>query len=121
LDEEIVYGSSMLDAYEAESKQARDPRIVFAQSATDMILQHVLYYDKVATAPHNRSVLVDTDEQLFVSYLAAPTDGIEGDLPKDFLEILSASRDLIVSRLGRFAANPQIRPKYMNGPGDITT
>jgi hypothetical protein len=112
MDEDVVFGSSIIEAYEAESKLARDPRVVFAKSAADLMLHHVVYYDKVQTSPHNRSVLVDADDQLFVSYLEAPTDGCDGEIPEDFRRLLGEFRDLIIARLAKFAADPRIRPKY---------
>ena len=106
MDEDVVFGRSIIEAYEAESKLARDPRVVFAKSAADRMLHHIVYYDKVQTSPHNRSVLVDTDEQLFVSFLEAPTDGCDGEIPEEFRQLLAEFRDLIISRLAKFASAP---------------
>jgi hypothetical protein len=112
MDEDVVFGSSIIEAYEAESKLARDPRVVFAKSAADLMLYHVMYYNRVRTSPHNRSVLVDADAQLFVSYLEAPTDDCDGEIPGEFRQSLEQFRDLIIARLTRFVSDPRIRPKY---------
>ena len=111
MDGEVVFGNGILEAYEAESKLARDPRVVFAKSGADLMLSHLAYYAKVSETPHNRHILVDSDSQIFISYLAVPTDGLE-ELPQEFLDVLVVHRDLIADRLRTFAANPQIRPKY---------
>jgi hypothetical protein len=111
MDDDVVFGDGVLEAYEAESKLARDPRVVFAKSGRDLMLSHLAYYARVRETPHNHSILFDSDSQLFINYLVVPTDDMEG-LNQDFLDVLVHHRDLIAARLQKFAENPQIRPKY---------
>jgi hypothetical protein len=38
MDEDMVYGKGLLDAYDAECKLARDPRVVLAPAAMDLCI-----------------------------------------------------------------------------------
>jgi len=111
MDDDLVFGKGLIDAYEAEAKLARDPRIVLAQSAMDLIHHHLAYYASVAESPHNTALLVDADGQMFVNYLYLPVDGAEG-LPKEFAQGIERHRDLIIERLQEFSADPGIWSKY---------
>jgi type VI protein secretion system component VasF len=111
MDDDMVFGKGLLDAYEAETKLARDPRVVLAQSAMDLVHHHLAYYAKVSEAPHNTALLVDADGQMFVNYLYLPVDGVEG-LPEAFIQDIKRHRDLIVERLQEFSGEPSIWSKY---------
>jgi hypothetical protein len=111
MDEDMVFGKGLLDAYEAESKLARDPRIVLAPAAMDVVHHHLAYYAKIAETPHNTSLLVDSDSQMFLNYLFFPLDG-EEEISQQFLYDLKCHRDLIQDRLKEFASNPGVWPKY---------
>jgi hypothetical protein len=54
---------------------------------------------------------VDSDSQLFLNYLYLPIDGAEG-IPADFRKDLESHRELILTRLKEFSANPGIWSKY---------
>jgi hypothetical protein len=112
MDEDVVYGNSIIDAYEAESQLACNPRVVFAKSAVEPILSHLLFYANVDISPQNRHVMVDSDSQLFVNYLATPTDDVEY-LPAEFLASITQHRDLIAERLVEFSGIPAIWSKYV--------
>lgn len=111
MDEDVVFGAGLIDAYQAESKLARDPRVVLAPSAMDLIHHHLAYYANVSESPHNFALLVDADSQMFVNYLWLPVDGAEG-LPGQFTSDIERHRDLIVDRLNEFAQDPGIWSKY---------
>jgi hypothetical protein len=114
MDDDVVYGKGLLDAYDAESTLARDPRIVLGPSAMAQVHTHLAWYDEVATAPHNEHLLVDSDSQMFVNYLAIPIDGLEPSdpLPSEYHDDLAKHRDLIVSRLQEFTKAPPLWSKY---------
>lgn len=114
MDEDVVYGKGLLDAYEAETQLARDPRVVLSPSAMAQVQDHLAWYGKVDFAPHNEHLLVDSDSQMFVNYLGIPIDGLEPDdaLPSEYLGDLEKHRDLIVSRLQEFSEVPTLWSKY---------
>jgi len=71
MDDEIVYGSALLEAYDAEQSIARDPRVVIATSARSYVRKQFKFYADPAEAPQNQVLLSDVDEQVFVNYLGA--------------------------------------------------
>jgi hypothetical protein len=111
LDDDVAFGQGMLDAYEAESKLARDPRVVLAAPAMDLIHHHLAYYADVSESPQNVSLLVDADSQMFVNYLYLPVDGAD-ELSGDFVSHIEHHRELIVARLSTFSLNPSVWSKY---------
>jgi len=113
MDEDVVYGNGLLAAYEAETKLARDPRVVLSPSAMAQVQNHLAWYGEVDFAPHNEHLLVDSDSQMFVNYLAIPIDGLEpGGLPSEYLDDLKKHRDLVVSKLQEFSQEPALWSKY---------
>lgn len=114
MDDDVVYGKGLLDAYDAEHTRARDPRIVLGPSAMAQVHTHLAWYSSVDWAPHNEHLLVDSDSQMFVNYLAIPIDGWQaGDqLPAEYQNSAGKHRDLIVSRLKKFAQAPPLWSKY---------
>ncbi len=111
MDEDMVFGKGLLDAYETESKLALDPRVVLAPTATDLVHHHLLYYSNVAETPHSTSLLVDSDAQLFLNYLIFPIDDAD-EIPEQFLSDLKLHGELIRSCLKEFASDPKVWPKY---------
>jgi hypothetical protein len=111
MDDDVAFGKGLLDAYEAESTLARDPRVVLAPSAMDLVHHHLAYYANVSESPQNFTLLVDSDSQMFVNYLYLPIDGEDG-LPEEFASDIEQHRDLITSRLKEFSGNPTIWSKY---------
>jgi hypothetical protein len=114
MDDDLVYGNGLLDAYAAEATLARDPRVVLGPSAMSEVHTHLAWYAKVAIAPHNEHLLVDSDSQMFVNYLAIPIDGLQRgeQLPADYLDQLKEHRALILSRLEEFSSAPTLWSKY---------
>jgi hypothetical protein len=111
MDDDVVFGKGLLDAYDAETTLARDPRVVLAPSAVDLIHHHLAYYANMSETPHNSSLLVDADSQLFVNYLYLPVDGAE-ELPDEFALGVERHRNHIIDRLQRSTGTPAIWSKY---------
>jgi hypothetical protein len=111
MDEDMVFGKGLLDAYEAESKLARDPRVVLAPAAMDLVHHHLVYCSDVSGTPHNDALLVDSDSQMFLNYLFSPIDGAE-EIPNSFIDDLKLHGELIRNCLKEFDSDPGIWPKY---------
>jgi hypothetical protein len=109
MDDEIVFGDALIEAYETEQTAARDPRIVVSKSAQAHVRQHFGFYGHPADSPHNEVLLKDVDGQLFVNYLGAAYDE-EPELP-DWSKILQHQRAVEAS-LDKFKENPPIWSKY---------
>jgi hypothetical protein len=69
IDDIAVFGDALNEAYEGESKLARDPRLLLTESAVEVTKHHLSYYAPPANAPHVRCVLHDYDDQWFLDYL----------------------------------------------------
>ena len=109
VDEYCVFGKGLLEAYEGESSQARDPRIVLASSARDRVAGHLEYYARSAGAPQNRELLRDVDGQWFLNYLDAIH--IAGD-DQPFLDELRKHKASVEARLNEFRQRPTVFAKY---------
>jgi hypothetical protein len=111
MDEDMVFGKGILEAHAAESKLARDPRVVLGPAAMDLVHHHLVYYATVSETPHNTCLLVDSDGQLFLNYLFFPIDGAE-EIPEQFLNDVKHHGELIRGCLRQFASDPAVWPKY---------
>jgi hypothetical protein len=110
VSDELVFGDGLLQAHEAETQLARDPRIVLAKSALTSIEKHMCYYSSVRSSPHNYHLLADSDKQVFVNYLMVPLDGSPGNEHHE--HGLKKHRDHIKENLERFQDRPRIWNKY---------
>ncbi len=110
MDEDVVFGSGLLEAHDAESNLARDPRIILAPSALERVEQHLCYYGHIKETPHDLYLLEDVDNQVFLNYLWIPLD--EGEPDPDYWINLRNHKKEIEANLGRFRDNPRIWSKY---------
>lgn len=108
MDDEIVFGDALIDAYTAESTLARDPRIVLAKSVYPYLKQHLKYYASPAESPHNRVLLRDVDDQIFVNYLGAIFD----DLSDPRLGELENHKKVVEEKLQQYKNEPPLWGKY---------
>ena len=109
MDNEIVFGDALMEAYDTEQSMARDPRIVLAKSAKQLVRKHLKFYGKVKDSPQHDTLLLDTDGQWFIHYLGVlnEDDPSEVDLTR-----LEAHKALAEARLHSFANQPTIWSKY---------
>jgi hypothetical protein len=111
MDENIVFGPALVEAYEAERSAARDPRIILAQSAIQAMNTHLQRYPEVRRSPQFDEVLRDADSQLFVNYLYDVVQ-FESDMGSPETRFLEQHRQIVSERLRTFAAQPRIWSKY---------
>jgi hypothetical protein len=109
LDNEIVFGDALLDAYNAESTLARDPRIVLADSVRPYVDRHFRFYGNPAESPHNDVLLKDVDGQLFVNYLGTLFDE-EPDAPR--YGELQKHKAVVEAKLRQYKNQPSLWSKY---------
>jgi hypothetical protein len=110
IDDITVFGGALSQAYNAESRLARDPRIVLAKSAVDAVKQHLEYYGDPLHAPQTRELLCDADGQWFVNYLQCVLYVAEdyGPFYDEFLRHKQATE----AKLKEFKGMPSIFAKY---------
>ncbi len=104
VDDDIIFGPALMEAYRAEQKLAVYPRVILCDSAEGPF-----------RGPwQNRKVpgvLVDSDRRVFIDYLdgtvmiAYPDD-------RPFTEFLEGHKAAVVAKLKEFADKPYIRAKY---------
>jgi hypothetical protein len=111
MDDEIVFGKALLEAYDAERNRARDPRIVLAPSAELLVERHLEWYSHKSFAPHNHALLRDADGSLFVNYLDQ-TVLMAVNEAGPFLEELTMHRDRVTEKLQRYRGDPRVWSKY---------
>jgi len=114
MDDVTIYGVGLIDAYEAESKQAKYPRIILTKSAEAMFME----IDKGFQAQkrdnylsHNylkRYLYRDSDGLLFLNYLESINIADE-----PFLNELENHKEMIEKRLQEYYDKPDILEKYV--------
>jgi hypothetical protein len=109
MDDIAVYGSGLIEAYEAETTLARDPRIVLGPSAQKAVNQHLQYYGRGSHAPQNQDLLKDSDGQYFVHYMNTLI-GEEGEICQ---RELTRHKKQIELKLAEYRHRPPVWSKYL--------
>jgi len=103
IDEDIVFGSALIETVEAE-KMAVFPRVIICPEAKK-------YFRPNWNEKGVNDLLVDSDDMIFIDYLKA-TVMIAYPDDRAFTEFLDGNKDCIETNLKRFYNNPYIRSKY---------
>ncbi|HEY8036875.1 MAG TPA: hypothetical protein VIF37_14940 [Methylobacter sp.] len=114
MDDVTIYGIGLIDAYEAESKQAKYPRIILTESAEVMFREidkgfQTQNFDNYTS--HNylsRYLNRDCDGLFFLNYLESINIA---DNP--FLEVLEQHKTVIEDRLKKYHDESDILEKYV--------
>lgn len=105
MDEDVVLGPALLEAYKIEREKARDPRIVLSPGAAAMAKGHVSSSEQ-GDPFYSSWLLEDSDGQSFVSYL----------MPRVLLgkngKTLLTHKTIVERNLERFRTDPYIWSKY---------
>jgi hypothetical protein len=110
IDDIVVFGDALTQAYIGESKLARDPRIILMESAVSAVKQHLQYYSSSNWAPQVRVLLRDSDGQWFVNYLDCLL--IAEDEAGPFYDELLSHKAAVEEKLNVHKNNPPIFSKY---------
>ena len=111
IDDDIVFGDGLIEAYDGENRLARDPRIVLTSSATNAVTEHLDYYSEPSRSPQNRDLLRDADRQVFIHYL--DTILVAEDERGPFFDILIEHKHAVERKLNEHASNPPVWSKYL--------
>jgi len=111
MDDLIIYGTGVIDAYEAESKQAKFPRIILTKSAETMFVEMDKGFINQKTDNYiNRYLNRDSDGYLFLNYL----ESIKiGDNNYQFVDDLEKHQNTIEESLGKHKNDPHLLEKYI--------
>ena len=69
MDENIVLGNALIEAYQLEDKKAIYPRIILSDDAQKVVKEHIGYYGNPKDSPQSNQYLKDKDGYYFVNYL----------------------------------------------------
>lgn len=109
IDDMAIFGQGLLDAYNGESKDARDPRIILAKSAEEAVQKHLNFYSSPSDSPQARDLYRDADGMFFLNYL----ESIFGDeLHGPNLDILSKHKLAVEAKLIEYRDQPAYWAKY---------
>lgn len=111
MDEVIIYGNGAIEAYEAETKQAKYPRIILTQSANSFLEGiNKGFEDQRLDNYISNFFYKDSDEQLFLNYLESIKIG-EDDF--EFVADLEKHKEIIESKLAEHQGNAHCLEKYL--------
>lgn len=105
IDENIIFGSALIEAYREENEVAANPRIILSQSMESYIREHIGYYQSHLY----RRIYCDTDRRYFLNYLEI----LLIDPARIDRALLMQHRNIIERNLDRYQAEPKIRSKYV--------
>jgi len=111
MDENIVLGPALIEAYKLESEKAIYPRIVLDDKVVEVIKKHTRYYSEPQTSPQNKEYLIDIDGQHFINYLYDIVDHYM-DYEKEIEKLIAAHRDTVTTNLKAHRENYKLFEKY---------
>jgi hypothetical protein len=109
MDEHLVFGPGLIDAYDLETKVAVHPRVVLSGGAVSLARQHLSMYALGSDSPHHWYILWGSDGRFFLNYLGWL---FEDDREELIYQELLKHRDGVVTNLEKYAARPAIWEKY---------
>jgi hypothetical protein len=110
MDDIAVFGRGLNEAYDAESRLARDPRIVLASSAEEAVKTHMRYYAGPDYSPQSRDLYRDSDGKVFLNYLDSIL--IAEDENGPYYDELLKHKEVVERALSEHKGNPMIWSKY---------
>jgi hypothetical protein len=110
IDDYVVFGPGLTEAYELESKFAISPKIVLSNQTKQLVDKHLGYYASKVNCPYCHTLAIDSDGTYFINYLSNIID-FDNDhfFEKDLLE----HKKLISEKLKEHKTNFEILNKYL--------
>lgn len=108
MDSHLVYGKALIEAYKAETKDSIVPRVILTPTVKEIVYSQLQFYVS-KWAPHNRSLIVDTDGLIFLNYLDELYPAT-GHLLEDELAL---HKTILEERLQKFEPDDKIYRKYV--------
>jgi hypothetical protein len=110
MDDIAVFGTGLNEAYDTESRLARDPRIVLASSTEEAVKTHMRHYAEPNYSPQNRDLYRDSDGKVFLNYLDSVLIAEAENGP--FYDELLEHKGVVERALSDHKDNPPIWSKY---------
>lgn len=103
LEDDLLFGPALVEAYELERKSAVHPRIVLSDKAADL-----MKVTMSARGPEEGDYLrVEQDGSVFIDYLDILLDDAEDPVPT-----LESHRDMVRAKLEEFRSDSRLWDKY---------
>lgn len=109
IDESVVFGPALVEAYDLESQQARDPRVMLSPVVTELVRRHLGHYANPYKSPQNGYIVTDTDGIAFINYLYAPLGMDDRQRSREATE---THKKQIVAGLQKARNHPRTWAKY---------
>lgn len=106
LDERIVFGNAILEAFNLENKVARDPRIILSEGVLSDVRKHLEFYTNPENSPQYDDIIIDTDKVAFINYLS--------NVYHEYLhwDAIEKHKSIVEENLAKHVNNPPIWNKY---------
>jgi hypothetical protein len=111
MDDVIIYGNGVTEAYEGETKHAKYPRIILTNSAKTMFMEIAKSFEEKSLENYLcKFFYKDSDGRLFLNYL----ESIKiGDSDSEFLWDLEEHKKMVESKIIEYRDKPHYLEKYI--------
>ena len=111
MDDNIVLGKALIEAYDLESKDAHYPRIILSKDVISAVDKYIGYYSDQQQSPQNHYFLLDKDNHYFINYLEiGQLDRNDGS---KFVDFIIKHRDAIIRNAKFNITDYNILQKYI--------
>lgn len=111
MNENVVLGPALIEAYNLESKYALYPRIIISESVNEVIKKHFTYYAEPNHSPQNKILLKDIDGKIFLNYLYCLFYD-NGFTISEIRKELKLHKTIIQDNLTKYENNYKVFDKY---------
>lgn len=112
VDDNMIYGKALLDAYTLESKIANDPKIILSNEVLEIVRSHTQFYANPEYAPQNSDVVIDTDNKGFINYLDGLIEEHVDDGYQVNTELLLLHKQRVIEATESHRMNTKVWYKY---------
>lgn len=115
MDENIVVGPGLIEAYELENRVANFPRIILSKEAHEVIKSHLRYYSNPKHSPQFTEYLIDKDGLVFLNYLQIAIDqSPQGDSydEEKINNLIIDHKNIIIKNLTKYQSNYKVLQKF---------
>lgn len=109
VDDNFILSDGLIEAYESETKDAIDPRIIFSKSAANSIDRYIENGRNGDKFDFLCGIARDTDGLYYVDYLSQLED--EGEFSRD--QFLNSHKEHLLKKLEGVKNNPKCLRKYL--------
>ncbi|HPN74913.1 MAG TPA: hypothetical protein PK386_06445 [Candidatus Marinimicrobia bacterium] len=106
MNENIVFGTSIIDAYNLESRFSSVPRIILSEEVFNLVKSHLRFYPDSKYSPQHQDILIDNDGFAYLNYLT--------NLDPEYLywDMVRKHKKYIEYNLRKYINKPDIWYKY---------